>query len=58
MDLETNVSKGFAGDNALILKRGSLPSQAVVKIAQPFPTGTNDIDALDFVRMSPWYHQE
>jgi hypothetical protein len=51
MDLETNVSKGFAGDNALLLKRGSLPNQAVVKIAQTFRTGTNDIDALDFVHM-------
>jgi hypothetical protein len=51
MDLETNVSKGFAGDNALLLKRGSLPNQAVVKIAQTFRTGTNDVDALDFVQM-------
>ena len=51
MDLETNVSKDFAGDNALLLKRGSLSGQAVVKIAQTFRTGTNDIDALDFVHM-------
>ena len=51
MDLETNVSKSFAGDNALLLKRGSLHNQAVVKIAQTFRTGTNDIDALDFVHM-------
>ena len=51
MDLETNVSKSFAGDNALLLKRGSLPNQAVVKIAQTFRTGTNDVDALDFVQM-------
>ena len=51
MDLETNVSNDFAGDNALLLKRGSLSNQAVVKMAQTFRTGTNDIDALDFVHM-------
>jgi hypothetical protein len=51
MDLETNVSKDFSSDNALLLKRGSLSSQAVVKMAQTFRTGTNDIDALDFVQM-------
>jgi hypothetical protein len=51
MDLETNVSNDFAGDNSLILKRGSLSRNAVVKMAQTFRTGTNDIDALDFVQM-------
>jgi hypothetical protein len=51
MDLETNVSNDFAGDNALLLKRGSLSNQAVVKMAQTFRTGRNDIDALDFVHM-------
>ena len=51
MDLETNVSNDFAGDNSLILKRGSVSQNAVVKMAQTFRTGTNDIDALDFVQM-------
>ena len=51
MDLETNVSTDFAGDNSLILKRGSVSRNAVVKMAQTFRTGTNDIDALDFVQM-------
>ena len=51
MDLETNVSHDFAGDNSLLLKRGRLPPGTVVKVAQTFRTGTNDIDALDFVQM-------
>ena len=51
MDLETNVSNDFAGDNSLILKRGPVLRSAVVKMAQTFRTGTNDIDALDFVQM-------
>jgi hypothetical protein len=51
MDLETNVSNDFAGDNSLILKRGSVSSSALVKMAQTFRTGTNDIDALDYVQM-------
>ena len=51
MDLETNVSNDFAGDNSLLLKRGPVSQSAVVKMAQTFHTGTNDIDALDFVQM-------
>lgn len=51
MDLETNVSNDFAGDNSLILKRGPVSSRSIVKMAQTFRTGTNDIDALDFVQM-------
>jgi hypothetical protein len=51
MDLETNVSKDFAGDNSLVLKRGAASRNAVIKIAQTFRNGTNDIDALAFVRM-------
>jgi len=51
MDLETNVSHDFAGDNSLFLKRGPVSRSAVVKMAQTFRTGTNDIDALDFVHM-------
>jgi|SRR5882724_3874553 len=51
MDLETNVSKDFARDNSLLLQRGLVAKSATVKIAQTFRTGTNDIDALDFVHM-------
>src|SRR5580698_2336061 len=51
MDLETNVSKDFARDNSLLLQRGTVPNAAIVKIAQTFRTGTNDIDALDFVHL-------
>ena len=51
MDLETNVSKDFARDNSLLLQKGVVPQNAVVRIAQTFRTGTNDIDALDFVHM-------
>ncbi len=32
-------------------RRGVVPRNSVVKIAQTFRTGTNDIDALDFVEM-------
>jgi hypothetical protein len=56
MDLETNVSKDFARDNSLLLQRGAVSKNATVKIAQTFRTGTNDIDALDFVHM--YLHDE
>jgi hypothetical protein len=51
MDLETNSTKGLAEENAMLLQRGSVPEDAVVKIAQTFRSGTNDIDAIDFVDM-------
>src|SRR5579859_2926523 len=51
MDLETNSSKGLAEENAMLLERGSVPDGAAVKIAQTFRSGTNDIDAIDFVDM-------
>jgi hypothetical protein len=51
MDLETNVTTDFTRDNALLLHKGAVSENAVVKIAQTFRTGTNDIDALDFVHM-------
>jgi hypothetical protein len=51
MDLETNVSKGVAVENSLILERGAVCETAIVKIAQTFRSGTNDIDAIDFVDM-------
>jgi hypothetical protein len=51
MDLETNVTTSFAGENSLLLREGTVSSRARVKIAQTFRTGTNDIDALDYVHM-------
>ena len=48
MDLETNASEGLARENSLLLRRGAVPADSVVKIAQTFRSGTNDIDALDF----------
>jgi hypothetical protein len=49
MDLETNATKGLSRENSLLLERGAVPADAVVKMAQTFRTGTNDIDAVDFV---------
>jgi hypothetical protein len=51
MDLETNATKGLARENSLLLQRGVVPDEAVVKMAQTFRSGTNDIDAIDFVEM-------
>ncbi len=51
MDLETNTSRGFARENSLLLQTGTIPDTAIVKMAQTFRSGTNDIDALDFVEM-------
>jgi hypothetical protein len=49
MDLETNVTKGLAAENSLRLERGAVAEAAIVKVAQTFRSGTNDIDAIDFV---------
>ena len=43
--------KGLARENSLLLQRGPLPDDAVVKMAQTFRSGTNDIDAIDYVEM-------
>jgi hypothetical protein len=51
MDLETNATKGLVRENSLLLQPGAIAQGAVVKIAQTFRTGTNDIDAVDFVDM-------
>jgi glycosyltransferase involved in cell wall biosynthesis len=51
MDLETNASKGLSRENSLVLTRGGVPDTAVVKMAQTFRSGTNDIDAIDFVNL-------
>ncbi len=51
MDLETNTTKGYFRENSLLLREGEISPDAVVKIAQTFRTGTNDIDTIDFVHM-------
>jgi hypothetical protein len=51
MDLETNATMGLARENSLMLRRGPLAENAVVKMAQTFRSGTNDIDAVDYVDM-------
>jgi hypothetical protein len=51
MDLETNASKGLARENSLIVERGQVSGDAVVKMAQTFRSGTNDVDALDFAEL-------
>lgn len=48
MELETNVSMGLARENSLVLERGPVAASSVVKMAQTFRSGTNDIDAMDF----------
>jgi len=51
MDLETNASRGLSRENVLLLQHGPVPDDARIKMAQTFRSGTNDIDALDFVEM-------
>src|SRR6202050_595356 len=51
MDLETNASKGLAREHSLMLQEGTVPEDSIVKIAQTFRSGTNDIDATDFLEM-------
>jgi hypothetical protein len=51
MDLETNATNGLRRENSLLVRRGPLPEDALVKIAQTFRSGTGDIDAIDFVDM-------
>ena len=51
MDLETNATTGLSRGNSLLVRRGTLPSDAVVKMAQTFRSGTADIDALDYIEM-------
>ena len=50
-DLETNASKGLHPENTLLLTPGLLPDHAFVRMAQTFRSGTNDIDAIDFIEM-------
>lgn len=49
MDLETNATKGLTRENSLLLQHGVVAKDAVVKMAQTFRSGTNDIDAIDYV---------
>jgi hypothetical protein len=51
MDLETNNSLGLARENSVTIDPGRVSRSAVVKIAQTFRTGTNDIDAVDYIDM-------
>lgn len=51
MELETNATTGLKRENSLLLRRDSLPDDAVIKMAQTFRSGTNDIDAIDYVEM-------
>ena len=51
MDLESNTSLGLSRDNSLLLQPGKVSRTAVVKMAQTFRTGTNDIDAVDYIDM-------
>ena len=48
MELETNATNGLARENSLFVQRGPVSDDAVVKMAQTFRSGTNDIDALDY----------
>jgi hypothetical protein len=50
-ELETNATKGVARQNSLLLQRGPLSDDAVVRLAQTFRSGSNDIDAIDFVEL-------
>ena len=47
-DLETNATRGLSRENSLVLERAEVPPDSVIKIAQTFRSGTNDIDAVDF----------
>jgi len=51
MDLETNASKGLVRENSLMLEQGSVPDNSIVKMAQTFRSGTNDVDTVDFLEM-------
>lgn len=49
MDLETNATRGLMRENSLMLQHGSVHEDAIVKMAQTFRSGANDIDAIDYV---------
>jgi hypothetical protein len=49
MDLESNNTLGLSRENSLFLQGGKVSRSAVVKMAQTFRTGTDDIDAVDYI---------
>jgi hypothetical protein len=51
MELETNATKGLVRENSLLLQRGPLCEDAIVKMAQTFRSGTSDVDTIDLVEM-------
>ena len=51
MELETNSSTGFSSENTIFVEPGPVQQDAIVKVAQTFRSGTNDIDAIDFIEM-------
>ena len=51
MDLESNNTLGLSRENSLFLQGGKVSRSAVVKMAQTFRTGTDDIDAVDYIDM-------
>jgi hypothetical protein len=51
MDLETNTTKGLVRENSLLVECGPVSPDSVVKVAQTFRSGTNDIDAIDFAEL-------
>jgi hypothetical protein len=51
VDLETNATTGLKRENSLHLRHDSLSDDAVVKMAQTFRSGTNDVDTIDYVEM-------
>jgi len=50
-DLETNTTREFSRENALLLRDGRVDADSVIKMAQTFRSGTNDIDAIDFIEL-------
>jgi len=51
MDLETNISLSTSRDNSLTLRPGRVLHTASVRMAQTYRSGTNDIDAIDYVNL-------
>jgi hypothetical protein len=51
MDLETNATTGLKRENSLMLQRGELEDDTVVRMAQTYRSGTGDIDAIDYIEM-------
>ena len=51
MDLETNATKGLTRENSLRAAAGAGARRRGREDGQTFRSGTNDIDAIDFVEM-------